>query len=264
MWIYGAASKLLPRSKFKTRVRDFCFENALFKATWGITEHKFASNKTGRFKRLLLLPTDEYTCELIGYEKHYSIKKGDIVIDAGAYLGHFTVYAALSVGPTGRVVAFEPDPYIYKILLRNTQLNCLTNVIALNKGLWSSDAELAFDSRGNGSEIVTDDARTKTLVKRVPVVSLDSECQRLGLSQVDLVKMDIEGAELEAIQGARRLMSHYDCHFAIASYHLVNGLRTSITLEKLFKSQGYQVVTEYPAHLTTYAARMISAHGASS
>lgn len=255
MWIYGALAKLLPESKFKTKVRDFCFGKVLFNVTCGTVEHPFKHSLTGRFHRLLFLPNGEYTCELTGYEKHYSIKEGDIVVDAGAYLGHFTVYAALRVGPTGKVVAFEADPYVYNVLLRNIKLNNLTNVIAINKGVWSHDTELAFDSRGNASQIVTDNAQAKTLIKRIPVVSLDSELQRLGLPRVDLIKMDIEGAELQAAAGARRLMEHSNCCFAIASYHMVNGAQTSVSLEKFFRAAGYRVVTEYPAHLTTYAAK---------
>ena len=258
MWVYGALSKLLPRSKFKTRVRDFCFGNILYKVTCGTSEHPLKDELRGWFHNLFFLPNGDYTCEITGYEKHHRIKEGDVVIDAGAYLGHFTVYAARRAGPTGKVVAFEADPYVYEMLLRNIRLNDLTNVIAINKGVWSHDAELAFDSRGNASQIVADDARVKTLVKKIPVVSLDSELHRLGLPQVDLIKMDIEGAELQAVQGARRLMEYPDCSFAIASYHIVDGGRTSGTLEKLFQSAGYQVATEYPAHLTTYAAKKLT------
>ena len=255
MWIYGALSKLLPDSKFKTRVRDFCFGNILYNVTCGTADYPLKDGLRGKFHKLVFLPNGEYSCELIGYEKYYSIKEGDVVIDAGAYLGHFTVYAAMKVGKTGKVVAFEADPYIYRLLLRNIELNRLTNVLAVNKGVWSRDTDLAFDSRGNASQIVTEAAHAKTLVKKIPVIGLDSEMQRLGLPRVDFVKMDIEGAELEAVQGARRLMEHSNCHFAIASYHVVNGIQTSVTLENFFHGTGYKAVTGYPAHLTTYAAK---------
>jgi FkbM family methyltransferase len=253
--IYGLLAKLLPQSKFKTRVRDFCFGNILYKVTRGTTEHRLKDGWRGQFYKLAFLPDGEYTCELTGYEKHYPIKEGDVVIDAGAYLGHFTVYAALRVGKTGTVVAFEPDPYVYRMLIRNLKLNNLTNVIAINKGVWSHDAKLAFDSRGNASQIVTDERQTLTAVKTIPVIGLDLEMRRLNLPQADLIKMDIEGAELQAVQGARELMAYPNCHFAIASYHVVNGEQTSTSLEKFFRAHGYSTFTEYPAHLTTYASQ---------
>jgi len=255
MWVYGALAKLLPESRFKARVRDFCFGNILYKVTCGSVEHPLQGELRGKFHRLAFLPNGEYTCEITGYEQHYRIKEGDIVVDGGAYLGHFTVYAAMRVGSRGKVLAFEADPHIYRMLVRNIALNKLTNVIAINKGLWSHDTELAFDSRGNASQIVTEDDRARTLVRKIPVTSLDAETQRLGLPAVNLIKMDIEGAELEAVEGARRLMKQPNCHFAIASYHIVNGEQTSVALERFFRAGGYEAVTEYPAHLTTYAAK---------
>jgi FkbM family methyltransferase len=257
MWVYGALSRLLPESRLKTRVRDFCFGNILYKVTCGSIEHRLQGDLRGRFHRLAFLPNGEYTCEITGYEQHYRIREGDVVVDGGAYLGHFTVYAAKRVGNTGRVVAFEPDPYVYQMLVRNVALNGLTNVITLNKGLWSHDTDLSFDSRGNASQIVIEDDRAKTLVRKIPVAGLDAEMQRLNVPAVNLIKMDIEGAELEAVEGARRLMEQPSCHFAIASYHLVNGAQTSVALERFFQASGYQAVTEYPAHLTTYAAKIL-------
>jgi FkbM family methyltransferase len=258
MWIYGAVSKLLPESRFKTRVRDFCFNHILYNITRGTWESPLTQGLRGKFYRLAFLPNGEYTCEIAGYEKHYRIKEGDVIVDAGAYLGHFTVYAAKRVGNTGKVVAFEADPSVYRMLLRNLKLNNLTNVIAINQGVWSHETELPFDSRGNASQIVADGEQMKTMVRKIRVTSLDAELQRLGLPSADLIKMDIEGAELAAVQGARHLMSHPNCHFAIASYHVVDGAQTSVALESFFREAGYEAATEYPAHQTTYAA---TAHG---
>jgi FkbM family methyltransferase len=253
MWVYGVFSKLLPESRFKTRVRDFCFSHILYKVTWGTLESPLAQGLRGRFRRLAFLRNGEYTCEITGYEKHYRIKEGDVVVDAGAYLGHFTVYAAKRVGNTGKVVAFEPDAAVYRMLRHNIELNKLTNVVIINQAIWSHETELAFDSRGNASQIVAEGDQAKALVRKMRVTSLDTELQRLGLPTADLIKMDIEGAELAAVQGARLLMKHPNCHFAIASYHVVDGAQTSVALENFFREAGYDAVTEYPAHLTTYA-----------
>ncbi|MEM3406001.1 MAG: FkbM family methyltransferase [Candidatus Pacearchaeota archaeon] len=56
------------------------------------------------------------------------LKKGDIVIDAGAYIGLFTLYASKKVGKNGLVIAYEPDPENYKNLLENIKLNKCKNV----------------------------------------------------------------------------------------------------------------------------------------
>ena len=65
--------------------------------------------------------------------------------------------------------------------------------------------------------------------------------------------MDIEGAELEAIEGARPILVSTRPRFAIASYHLREGRSTAARLETIFRELRYDVVTEFPSHLTTYA-----------
>jgi hypothetical protein len=71
---------------------------------------------------------------------------------------------------------------------------------------------------------------------------------------VDYIKMDIEGAEIEALEGAARMMSTLKPTFAIASYHKRDGRPTAETLEKLFNELGYRTETGFPSHLTTYAS----------
>jgi len=253
MRVYGLLSKLLPESTVKTRVRDFCFGQILYRATVGTTEYTLKDDVRGRFRRLVLLPNGRYTTEIIGYERHYAIKEGDVVVDAGAFLGHFTVYAAVRVGGAGKVVCFEPDPYVFRLLLRNIKLNGLRNVIAVNKGLWSNEGECLFESRGNASSLDVDGRKRNFLTRTVKVTSVDKELERLKLSRVDLIKMDIEGAEIEAVAGCREVMGRCNVNFAVASYHIVQGEETWHCLERLFRAMGYASVTEYPLHRTTYA-----------
>lgn len=191
---------------------------------------------------------------LPGYFKYYSLKEGDIVIDGGAYLGEFTLYAAKVVGNGGKVIAFEPDPLNYKKLLENISLNNLDNVIAINKGLYSENTNLKFynDSSG-GSFLISEDLESKPNdIVEVPVVKLDDEMNRLGIQKVDFIKMDIEGAEIEALKGCKRLLESNCVNLAIASYHILDGLPTCKRLEGLLLDMGYNVETSNPQHLTTY------------
>jgi hypothetical protein len=86
----------------------------------------------------------------------------------------------------------------------------------------------------------------------VPVVSLDNALTEIGISNINFIKMDIEGAEIEAIKGAKKTLSN-NCGLAIASYHIIDGEKTCIQLEKLLSTLGYSVITSFPEHLTTYA-----------
>jgi len=198
--------------------------------------------------------SDELKRSLKGYLAKYMPKSGDTVIDCGAYIGEFTLYAAAAVGPAGRVIAFEPDGTIYGKLLANIELNGFRNVTVLNKGLWSRDGTLKFlgDGIKGYSFMFSGDAAGAV---ETPVVSLDSELARLGAARADFIKADIEGSELEFIKGAAKTLKAPGVKLAIASYHTVDGEKTCFKLEKMLKGLGYKAETSHPRHLTTYAER---------
>jgi len=91
----------------------------------------------------------ELTC-VRGYLKNYSLKKGDIVIDAGAYIGTFTLLASKILGEEGKVIAFEPDEENYKILSYYIELNNIKNIVLIKKGLWSKNTNLKFNDIHSG------------------------------------------------------------------------------------------------------------------
>src|SRR5207244_3775576 len=86
----------------------------------------------------------------------------------------------------------------------------------------------------------------------IEVCSLDSELSKLGIQKIDVLKMDIEGAEIEAIQGAVKTLKSNKVNVMIASYHIINGQTTSFFLERYLKSIGYQTKSDFKKHLTTY------------
>lgn len=198
--------------------------------------------------------TDELKRSLKGYLAKYSLRPGDVVVDCGAYIGEFTLYAGMAVGASGKVIAFEPDAGIYKKLLANIKLNGLKNVIAINKGLWSKDGVMKFvgDNIKGYSFMFAEDAAGAV---DTPVASLDNELARLGLSHVNFIKADIEGAELEFLKGAVKTLSSGPINIAIASYHTIGGRKTCFELEKILTSLGYDPETSHLRHLTTYASK---------
>jgi FkbM family methyltransferase len=164
------------------------------------------------------------------------------------------LFAAKAVGKTGKVIAFEPDSLNFEKLKRNIALNHLTNVIAISKGVYCKNALLNFDSSHDEAAHVLLDMQAEPN-SRVPVVTLDSELDTLGIQRVDFIKMDIEGAEIEALKGAAKTLKSNSVHLAIASYHILNGEQTSSEVERLLISQNYRAMTLFPEHLTTYASK---------
>jgi len=199
---------------------------------------------------------------LLGYQRKYRLKRGDVVIDCGAFHGDFTIYAAKLVGEYGKVICFEPDAANFELLKRNIKLNNLKNVVLVQRGVWNENTTLKFWSHGADSALaesnnvdVYQQKIKNTLVEEVKVVRLDDFLKKINLKNVDFIKMDIEGAEIQALAGLKETISKNNVHFAIASYHVVNGEQTYKELERVFKKNKYSFKTEYPQHLTTYAKK---------
>lgn len=194
--------------------------------------------------------------EITGYNLFYKLKKGDVVIDAGAYTGLFSIYASKRIGDSGRVFAFEIDPFNFILLRKNIKLNHLKNVCLIKKGVYSKDLVLPIEIHGTGSKIAPVKKKEK-FINKVQVIALDNELKRLKISDIDFVKMDIEGAQMEAVRGLNKtLKKSKKINLAIASYDIVNDKPSYISLEPFFRSMGMFVTTDYKPHLTTYASKL--------
>lgn len=136
------------------------------------------------------------------------IKPGMVVVDIGAHIGYFTLMAARKVGPTGRVYAFEPGPENYEILVKNIALNECHNVTAVPKAVCDTEGTTSFyihmDTVAH-SLYPTTLGRGKSTIY-VETTSLDRFFEREGWPLVNLIKMDIEGAEAAALAGMKKII----------------------------------------------------------
>jgi len=140
--------------------------------------------------------------------KYLKVPRGGVFIDVGAHIGKYTIPIAKRVGDGGLVVAVEPHHDNYRRLVENVELNGLKNVIALNVAAYSEERKVKLfvgDVHGHHS-LVKDFGRGFVLVRARP---LDHVLEELEVSRVDWVKVDVEGAELEALKGLRRTLKRF-------------------------------------------------------
>ncbi len=139
------------------------------------------------------------------------LKKGATVLDIGAHHGFYTILAAKSVGPLGRVIAFEPSPRERERLSRHLKLNWCSRVKVEPLALTCQDGEATLnlvDGRDTGCNSLRFPAisePTKAVI--VKTMALDHYLAEKNISHVDFIKMDVEGAELEVLKGARALLT---------------------------------------------------------
>jgi FkbM family methyltransferase len=141
--------------------------------------------------------------------KEFNVKEGDIVIDAGANCGMFTVQLAKIVGNKGRVISIEPEKNNIRLLKKNIELNRLKNVDVIEKGCYSKNGEMTFyiaDLGTGGHSLLEGNVKRKEII---PVETIDSIIARLKISNVRLIKIDVEGVELEAFKGAVKILKKF-------------------------------------------------------
>lgn len=137
---------------------------------------------------------------------------GGTFIDAGANIGLMTVHAARQVGIDGRVIAFEPAPDSYATLCSNLQLNELDHVkvLQLALGRQQGRAKLRQPSHTNRGARTLQEVDTPTTGVNVAVAVLDEVLRTHDVKHVDLIKIDVEGWELEVLAGAHQMLSAAD------------------------------------------------------
>src|SRR3989338_8197106 len=88
--------------------------------------------------------------------------------------------------------------------------------------------------------------------EKIPEWPVKNDIRNFGIKKVDVLKMDIEGAEIEALEGCVDTLRKNKVNVIIASYHIVKGKRTSYYVEDFLKKLGYSAMSAFPKHLTTY------------
>jgi FkbM family methyltransferase len=152
--------------------------------------------------------------------EHFTPKEGDIVVDIGAHMGRYTIISSKRVGANGKVVAIEAHPGNFEMLNSNIKLNQLTNVMPLNYAVYSKETKikLYLPDEESGytmhhsimSNYVFTKYKDKTGDKFVEVGAntLDYLLQLKGITDVNWVKIDVEGAEFEVLKGAHNVLSN--------------------------------------------------------
>lgn len=134
-----------------------------------------------------------------------AMRKGDVFFDVGSNLGFYSLYVGPLCGKSGEVHAFEANPVLIEPLNRSIELNRDISNIRLNAIAVGRDSNKflpLYDPEriGNSSFHAHGWLRKDSYVS-VPVISLDDYAARNGITRIDSMKIDIEGAELEAFEG---------------------------------------------------------------
>jgi len=136
----------------------------------------------------------------------------EVLIDCGAFTGD-TIEKFLALPSIGykKIIAFEPDRANCKILSEKFKNN--SKIEILNAGVFESDGKMNFSETGDSASNIQEKGESC-----IDTRSIDSVCSKLE-DKVTFIKMDIEGAELPALRGAKEIILHHKPRLAICIYH---------------------------------------------
>jgi len=141
---------------------------------------------------------------------------GMVVVDAGANIGEVSLFAAKRVQPGGHVFSFEPVPELATRLRHHVELNGFAVVEVFERGLADREGKANIYTPGtpfrdgtvnDGMSTLYAGADHHTLAGSVLLTTLDAFAHERGLNRIDLLKVDVEGAELPVLRGAREVLA---------------------------------------------------------
>lgn len=215
--------RLLQREDFRRNPLKALWRRVLWRLRWRITAEpwilrfkkdlKIAVANDGQGALLCYQGCSEAETEdfIVGF-----LRPGMVFIDVGAHVGKYTLLAARAVGSAGEVHAFEPNPAVFGLLQKNVRLNRLGNVFTNRCAVSDVEGERDFEVRKElticslrptvGSSTPEGFPGGLSKIVRVPCISLDAYCSS-RFRKPDLVKIDVEGAELPVLRGAQQLLA---------------------------------------------------------
>ncbi len=147
------------------------------------------------------------------------LKEGMTVVDIGANLGYFTVIAAGKVGPSGKVFSYEPDPRNFDLLKENISANGFGNVTAFPVALSDRAGKRKLFFGDNQCTHSFGDKIGHGRFESVTTDTLDDSLKALGSPKIDVIKMDIEGAEPIALEGMTETIARSQKLTMIFEFH---------------------------------------------
>lgn len=154
------------------------------------------------------------------------VSEGDIILEAGAATGEYTVEAAHRIGGSGRLITFEAEPLNFKSLTRNIMLYDLENITTEHMALSKDGTEqLSFEVTGTIADHRVDaadhqnafpDSQDSNKTIEVASTTIDEYCNKNNIDHIDMLKITVNGHEGEILRGAKEMLP--DTHYVFSNY----------------------------------------------
>jgi len=171
------------------------------------------------------------------------IKKGDYIIDIGTNKGIVALKMLKETGSGGFVLGFEPNRLTYDRCVENIELNRLENIEILNNGLGDKQEVLFIDEpykNNSGGNFLTSSRNGNA----VQVLTLDNVVKEKSITNIDLIKIDVEGFELNVLKGAEQTIKKHKplLFIELINSNLIRNQTSASEVVAFIDSLGYQII----------------------
>ncbi len=184
--------------------------------------------------RYLNPPNDK---EAFDMGKYYDVKKGDYVLEIGAYIGMYAIKMAELVGEAGKVIAIEAINQNFEILKKNIVDNNCKNIIPVQKAVWNKKDILSFYSNKK-----QDNSAIKGIVNTENKIDIESDTvdnilKDNNIERIDFIRIQVNGAEDKVLEGMKETLKQKPKLMITVAYS------NSTIIEKMLQKMGYKTKT---------------------
>lgn len=173
------------------------------------------------------------------------VKKGEVVLELGAYEGFGTLRLGDLVGEDGKVIAVEADRQNFKALCRNIIANNYVDIVfPIGGTIWGEldDKKFLKGFSNQANSLVSDVITNCKYIDNTVTVTVDSLIERFNLPEVDVVFMEINGAEAEALKGMKSILKQDKCRIVAAGWYEHGGEKVYSLITKHLVDLGFNVL----------------------
>ena len=181
--------------------------------------------------------------ELKKYLMHnMPIKSGDTVLELGAFRGFGTIKLSQLVGNNGKVISVESSTPNFEILKKNIDVNKISNVSIINKGIWNKKGmSLLYKEENQRTSLVKDLLKKSKNEIEIEVDTVDNILLENKIKKPDFITLEINAAEIEALQGMKNTLSEKGIRIISAGWYNYQGKPAWKLIKKILEDYEFSV-----------------------
>ena len=186
------------------------------------------------------LAAQNFLSEINNINKVFIPKEDDVIINCGAYIGFGDLSLSKKI-PKGKIISVEADRLCFSFLKKNLMFNKVKNVTPMNRAIWNTQTELTFHTSYAQANSLIKEIQDWDGAYSVKTITIDELVEEQDLNSVSMLSLTLNGAEVEALEGAAETISRFKPRIRLAGWYKRDGKLICDLTKAQLESYGYKV-----------------------